>query len=55
VVWATKPLSNELLQVSKLPYGYLQVIATTASTTFTPPFPGKYPVQSGRKKFSMTI
>jgi hypothetical protein len=39
VVWATKPPSNELLQqVSKLPYGYLQVIATTTSTTFTPPF-----------------
>jgi hypothetical protein len=38
VVGATKPPSNEFQQVSKLLYGYLQVIATTASTTFTLPF-----------------
>jgi hypothetical protein len=42
VVWATKPPTNEILQqVLKLPHGYLQVIATTASTNFTPPFPVK--------------
>jgi hypothetical protein len=51
VVWATKPPSNELLQqVSKLSYGYLQVIATTASTTFTPPFPVKVSSSEWEKK-----
>jgi hypothetical protein len=51
VVWATKPPSNELLQqVSKLPYGYLQVIATTASTTFILPFPVKVSSSKWEKK-----